>query len=290
MLHNRCANCGLENLPRAKFCATCGTPLTRQSKVQSPESKVENNSDARLQTLDSRPISYTPSHLAERIRIEQEAMEVRSGTDGERKTITALFADIKDSTALIEDLDPEEARQIIDPALKLMMDAVHHYEGYVAQSLGDGIFALFGAPLAHEDHPQRALYAALLMQEESKRYAERLLREYGISLQIRVGVNTGEVVLRSVRKDDLHADYVPVGHSTHLASRMESLASGGAIVVSEHTYKLTKGYFDFKALGEAKVKGVTEPIRVYEVSSGGFRSQPGAGWCDSLADSVKWNR
>src|SRR5262245_50074758 len=114
------------------------------------------------------PASYTPSHLAERIRAEQAALESRSSADGERKTITALFADIQDSTALIEDLDPEAARRLIDPALQLMMDAVHRYEGYVAQALGDGIFALFGAPIAHEDHPQRALYAALLMQHESK--------------------------------------------------------------------------------------------------------------------------
>src|SRR5215813_4905322 len=211
------------------------------------------------------PIVYTPPHLAERIRAEQAALEARGATDGERKTITALFADIKDSTALIEDLDPEAARRLLDPALQLMMDAVHRYEGFVVQPTGDGIFALFGAPLAHEDHPQRALYAALLMQEESKRYAEQLRREQGVNLQIRVGVNTGEVVLRSIRKDDLHTDYTPVGHSIHLASRMESLASGGAIVVSEHTYKLIGGYFECKALGEAKVKGVTEPIPIYEV-------------------------
>ena len=117
------------------------------------------------------PATYTPPHLAERIRAEQAALEARGGTDGERKTITALFADLKGSTALIEGLDPEEARAIIDPALQLMMDAVHRYEGYVAQALGDGIFALFGAPIAHEDHPQRALYAALRMQEEMRRYA-----------------------------------------------------------------------------------------------------------------------
>src|SRR5215813_13216395 len=180
------------------------------------------------------PASYTPPHLAERIRAEQVALEARSAVDGERKTITALFADIQDSTALIEDLDPEAARRLIDPALQLMMDAVHRYEGFVVQPTGDGIFALFGAPLAHEDHPQRALFAALLMQQESKRYAEQLRRDQGLNLQIRVGVNTGEVVLRSIRKDDLHTDYTPVGHSIHLASRMESLASGGAIVVSEH--------------------------------------------------------
>jgi class 3 adenylate cyclase len=210
-------------------------------------------------------VSYTPPHLAERIRAKQAAMEARGVTDGESKTITALFADIKDSTALIEDLDPEDARRLIDPALTLMMDAVHRYEGYVAQSLGDGIFALFGAPIAHEDHPQRALYAALRMQEESSRYAERLRREKGINFQLRVGVNTGEVVLRSIRKDDLHTDYVPVGHSTNLASRMESLAAGGSVVVSEHTHKLTEGYFEFKSLGAAQVKGVSEPINIYEV-------------------------
>src|SRR5262245_54427536 len=181
----------------------------------------------------SSPASYTPPHLAERIRAEQSMMEARSSTEGERKTITALFADIQDSTALIEDLDPEAARRLIDPALQLMMNAVHRYEGFVVQPTGDGIFALFGAPLAHEDHPQRALYAALLMQQESKRYAEQLRREQGINLQIRVGINTGEVVLRSIRKDDLHTDYTPVGHSIHLAARMESLASGGAVVVSE---------------------------------------------------------
>jgi class 3 adenylate cyclase len=174
-------------------------------------------------------------------------MEARGTTDGERKTITALFADIKGSMELIEDLDPEEARHIIDPALKLMMESVHRYEGYVAQSLGDGIFALFGAPLAHEDHPQRALYAALRMQEEIRRYAEKLRLEKGINLEIRVGVNTGEVVVRSIRKDDLHTDYVPIGHSTGLAARLESLATGGSIVVSEPTYKLSEGYFHFKA-------------------------------------------
>jgi len=141
----------------------------------------------------------------------------------------------------------------IDPALQLMMEAVHRYEGYVAQSLGDGIFALFGAPLAHEDHPQRALYAALRMQEENKRYAEKLRLEKGVNLQHRVGVNTGEVVVRSIRKDDLHTDYVPVGHSTSLAARMQNLATPGSILVTEHTYKLTEGYFECKPLGAAQM-------------------------------------
>jgi Adenylate and Guanylate cyclase catalytic domain len=139
-----------------------------------------------------RPITYTPRHLAERILAEQAALEARGAPDGERKTITALFADIKGSMDLLEDLDPEDARHLIDPALSLMMEAVHRYEGYVAQSLGDGIFALFGAPIAHEDHAQRALYAALRMQEEMRRYADRDRLQRGVPLQIRVGLNTGE--------------------------------------------------------------------------------------------------
>src|SRR3989449_6749310 len=215
------------------------------------------------------PASYTPPHLAERILAEQAALEARGVTEGERKTITALFADIKGSTALIEGLDPEEARAIIDPALQLMMDAVHRYEGYVAQALGDGIFALFGAPLAHEDHPQRALYAALRMQGEMRRYGDQVRLKHGAPLAMRVGVNTGEVVVRSIRKDDLHTDYVPVGHSTNLAARMEQMATPGSILVTAYTHKLTEGYFEFKALGEAQLKGVEEPLNVYEVLGAG---------------------
>ena len=215
------------------------------------------------------PASYTPQHLAERIRAEQQAMESRGATNGERKTITALFADLKGSTALIEGLDPEEARAIIDPALQLMMDAVHRYDGYVAQALGDGIFALFGAPIAHEDHPQRALYAALWMQEEMRGYADTLREQGRPPLLMRVGLNTGEVVVRSIQKDDLHADYVPVGHSTNVAARMEQLAAPGSILVSEYTHKLTDGYFAFKDMGKTQIKGVDEPLNVYEVVGAG---------------------
>src|SRR6266568_4702394 len=241
-----CAACATPNPPGSKFCSGCGSPLAAQPPAPGP-------------------LTYTPKHLAERILAEQAALEARATPDGERKTITALFADIKGSMELIEDLDPEEARRIIDPTLKLMMEAVHRYGGYVAQSTGDGIFALFGAPIAHEDHPQRALYAALRMQAESKRYAEKLRAEKGVNLQIRVGLNTGEVVLRSIRKDDLHTEYTPIGYSTSLAARMESLALPGSIVVSEHTYKLTEGYFEFKPLGAVRVKGVSEPVSIYEV-------------------------
>src|SRR3989449_3165877 len=269
-----CPSCQAENRPGARFCNECGTPLLAQPAASQRQarpgrqrdgqiakrSRKRPASDSGVRPLELAPASYTPRHLAQRILAEQAAMETRGATEGERKTITALFADIKDSTALIEDLDPEDARRLLDPALALMMDAVHRYEGYVAQALGDGIFALFGAPLAHEDHPQRALYAALRMQEESARYAEQLRREKGLNLQLRVGVNTGEVVVRSIRKDDLHTDYVPIGHSTNLASRLESLASAGGIVVSEHTYRLTEGDFEFRSLGEVKIKGVSAPL------------------------------
>src|SRR5262245_16011380 len=262
---NRCPNCGYENLTRAKFCGECGSPLTAQTQPPVSSSMFHVSGSHSPIPNPQPPVIYTPPHLAERIRAEQAAMEARGATEGERKTITALFADIKGSMDLIEPLDPEEARSIIDPALQLMMDAVHRYEGYVAQSTGDGIFALFGAPIACEDHPQRALYAALRMQEDGKQFAERLRREKGMNLQGRVGLNTGEMVLRSIHKDDLHTDYVPIGHATSLASRMESLATPGSIVVSEQTYKLTEGYFDFKALGAARVRGASEPVNIYEV-------------------------
>jgi class 3 adenylate cyclase len=190
--------------------------------------------------------------------------------EGERKTVTALFADIKGSMELIEDLDPEEARATVDSALKLMMDAVHRYEGYVAQSTGDGIFALFGAPVAHEDHPQRALYAALRMQEDLKRYSDRTRAEGRLPIQVRVSVNTGEVVVRTINTGPSHTEYTPIGHSTRLAARMQALAPIGSIATTEQVRKLCEGYFAFKAIGPTKVKGVAEPVNVYEVT--GFRA------------------
>src|SRR5262245_35307548 len=270
-----CPSCGREVRPSAKFCPTCGSPLAGQSSVQRLASSVQRSSGFGVRSSqplipDPRPpSSYTPPHLAQRILAEQAAMEARGTVEGERKVITALFADLKGSTALIEGLDPEEARAIIDPALQLMMDAVHRYEGYVAQALGDGIFALFGAPIAHEDHPQRALYAALRMQEEMRRYGDQVRLKGGPPLQLRVGINTGEVVVRSIRKDDLHTDYVPVGHSTNLAARMEQMATPGSILITDYTRKLTEGYFELKALGAAEIKGVEEPLNVYEVLGAG---------------------
>ena len=189
--------------------------------------------------------------------------------EGERKTVTALFADIKGSMDLMEDLDPEEARAMVDPALKLMIDAAHRYDGYIVQSTGDGIFALFGAPIAHEDHPQRALYAALRIQEEMRRYSAQLREAGNLPIEARVGVNTGEVVVRSIRTGAAHAEYTPIGHSTSLAARMQALAPTGSIAVTDYTRKLCEGYFAFKALGPTRVKGVSDPIEVYEVTGPG---------------------
>jgi class 3 adenylate cyclase/predicted ATPase len=183
----------------------------------------------------------------------------------ERKTVTALFADIKGSMELMEELDPEEARTLVDPALHLMIDAANHYGGYIVQSTGDGIFALFGAPVAHEDHAHRALYAALRMQNEMRKYSGRLREAGNPPLEIRIGVNTGEVVVRSIRTADAHTEYTPIGHSMNLAARMQTLASTGSIAIAETTQKLAVGYFEFKPLGPTRVKGVSEPINVYEV-------------------------
>ena len=173
--------------PQVKEEGERGLVWTGATPVPSSKFQVPSQ-DSKLRTLNPElsPVSYTPPHLAERIRAEQAALEARGASDGERKTITALFADLKGSTALIEGLDPEDARAIIDPALQLMMDAVYRYEGYVAQALGDGIFALFGAPIAHEDHPQRALYAALRMQDEMRRYADQVRLKQGTALSLRV--------------------------------------------------------------------------------------------------------
>src|SRR5215813_12407781 len=240
-LSPRCASCGAENRTDAKFCDSCGAAFGADATVAAPAEKMNDT-----------PIRVTETSAAENL-------------EGERKMVTALFADIKGSTELQQDLDPEEARAIIDPALKIMIDAARHYDGYV-QSAGDGIFALFGAPIAHEDHPQRALHAALRMQHEIRRYGDRLLQRGGIPIEIRVGINTGEVVMRPLKTGDSHAEYAPIGHTTNLASRMQAVARTGSVVVSEATRKLVEGYFQLKSIGPTRVKGVTEPVQVYEVT------------------------
>ena len=186
--------------------------------------------------------------------------------EGERKLVTALFVDIINSTGLGQDLDPEEARAIIDPALGLMIDAVRRYDGHVVQSTGDGIFALFGAPVAHEDHPQRSLYAALRLQDEIRRMSDRLRTEGRTPIEIRAGVNTGEVVVRSIKTGDRQTEYTPIGHTVNLASRMQSVANAGAIVISDSTRNLVEGYFALRSLGPTRVKGISDSVRVYEVA------------------------
>jgi class 3 adenylate cyclase/tetratricopeptide (TPR) repeat protein len=204
------------------------------------------------------PLAYTPAYLAEKILASRAALE------GERKQVTVFFADIKGSTELIEGLDPEEARRLLDPALHIMMEAVHRYEGTVNQVLGDGIMALFGAPVAHEDHAVRACYAALAMQAAMRRYTEEVRQSYGLELQIRVGLNSGEVVVRAIG-NDLHMDYSAVGQTTHLAARMEQLATPGSIRLTVATLRLAEGLVQVNALGRFPVKGLADPVEVFDL-------------------------
>jgi class 3 adenylate cyclase/tetratricopeptide (TPR) repeat protein len=204
------------------------------------------------------PLVYTPAHLAEKILLSKTALE------GERKLVTVLFADLKGSMELLADRDPEDARQLLDPVLEHMMAAVHRYEGTVNQVMGDGIMALFGAPLAHEDHAARACYAALAMQEAMRRYSEEVRRTHGMTVQMRVGLNSGEVVVRAIG-NDLHMDYSAIGQTTHLAARMEQLATSGSILLTAGTLQLAEGFIRVQALGPVPVKGLADPVEVFEL-------------------------
>jgi class 3 adenylate cyclase len=245
-LESLCPSCRASNPASNKFCNECGAPLGQAA----PAGKF------------SSPDSYTPKHLAEKILTSKSALE------GERKQVTVLFADMKGSMELLADRDPEDARKLLDPILKHMMEAVHRYEGTVNQVMGDGIMALFGAPLAHEDHAVRACYAALRMQESVKRYAEGVRRTEGISIQIRVGLNSGEVVVRSIGSD-LKMDYTAVGQTTHLAARMEQMATPGSVLITPEALRLAEAFVQVKSLGPVTVKGLTEPLEVYEVNGVG---------------------
>jgi class 3 adenylate cyclase/tetratricopeptide (TPR) repeat protein len=267
----RCSNCQAENPADARFCNECGRALARRcdrcGRTNPAGAKFCNECGANLTERAGAEdhSEITADGTANPIRIDHpETASI--ATDGERKTVTALFADIKGSTELMEDLDPEEARALVDPALQLMIDAARRYDGYIVQSTGDGIFALFGAPIAHEDHPQRTLYAALRMQERIREYAAQLRAEGRPPIEIRVGVNTGEVVVRSIKTGERSTEYTPIGHTTNLASRLQTLAPTGAIVVSSATARLVAGYFELKSMGPVKVRGVSEPVVTYEVN------------------------
>jgi class 3 adenylate cyclase/predicted ATPase len=260
----RCSKCAAENPDGAKFCVECASPFARRCS----SCGKENPPRAKFCLECSKPIDSRPAATRETLESPVRVSTVADGAqlDGERKTVTALFADIKGSTELEQDLDPEEARAIVDPALKLMIEAVRRYDGYIVQSTGDGIFALFGAPVAHEDHPQRALYAALRMQEELRRFGSKLQAEGRAPIEIRVGVNTGEVVVRSIATGATQVEYTPIGHTTNLASRLQSIARTGSIAASEATRRFCEGYFTLKPLGPTRVKGVSESVNVYEVT------------------------
>jgi class 3 adenylate cyclase/tetratricopeptide (TPR) repeat protein len=204
------------------------------------------------------PLSYTPAHLVEKIFLSKTALE------GERKQVTVLFADLKGSMELLADRDPEDARAILDPVLERLMAAVHRYEGTVNQVMGDGIMALFGAPIAHEDHAVRACYAALAMQTSVQQYAAEVQRTRGVPIHIRVGLNSGEVVVRSIGSD-LHMDYTAVGPTTHLAARMEQMAMPGSILLTPAVLGLAEGFVQVSTLGPVPVKGLEAPVDVYEL-------------------------
>ena len=243
-LESACPGCGHAYLPGSRFCNECGKPLATSS-VAAPG-------------LAS-PQSYTPRYLAEKILTSRSALE------GERKQVTVLFADMKGSLELLADRDPEEARKLLDPVLERMMEAVHRYEGTVNQVMGDGIMALFGAPLAHEDHAVRACYAALAMQQAIRRYTAEIRREHGIEVQIRVGLNSGEVVVRAIGSD-LRMDYSAVGQTTHLAARMEQLATPGSTRLTGETLRLAEGFVEVVPIGPVPVKGMASPVEVFELA------------------------
>jgi len=247
-LEAACASCGEPNRLGAKFCKKCGQPLVQAGAAGSVAAPKFAS-----------PQAYTPKHLAEKILTSKSALE------GERKQVTVLFADLKGSMELLADRDPEEAQKLLDPVLERMMEAVHRYEGTVNQVMGDGIMALFGAPLAHEDHAVRACYAALRMLESVRRYAEEVHKAEGVPIQIRVGLNAGEVVVRSIGSD-LRMDYSAVGQTTHLAARMEQMAKPDSILITPDVLRLAEGFVVVSSLGTRTVKGLSEPIELYELT------------------------
>jgi class 3 adenylate cyclase len=227
-----------------KFCGECGKRL------------VEAKARPFLDT--SHPQPYTPKHLADQI------LSNRSALEGERKLVTVLFADVAHFTALSEELDPEEVHQILDGCFQILMEQIHRFEGAINQFTGDGVMALFGAPLAHEDHAQRACHAALAIQKAMGEYGERLKRSHGLDFQLRIGLNSGPVVVGKIG-DDLRMDYTAIGDTTNLASRMQSLAQPGTILASQHTHRLVQDFFQFQSQGVLPVKGKEEPQEAYQL-------------------------
>ena len=249
-----CPKCGSENLLRDKFCGDCGHELRVPKEVPS----VDCN----------QPQSYTPKFLADKI------LTTPSSIEGERKLVTVLFADVANSTAIFDKLDPEEVHQIMDGCFRILLNEVHRYKGTINQFRGDGIMALFGAPQAHEDHAQRACYAALAIQGALKGYSEELKEKFGLKFKMRIGINSGAVVVGSIG-DDLRRDYTADGNTTNLASRMEGIAKPGTVLISLNTYRIVSQYFETTSLGKVKVKGMKEPLEVYELKEKACKPQFG---------------
>ena len=267
----KCPNCQHDNIANAKFCEQCAAPLGQVcadcGSAVSPTAKFCQQCGHLLKRAgdDTRSTllkSHTPPHLVDKILTSRAALE------GERKQVTVLFADIKGSMELLADRDPEDAKKLLDPVLERMSEAVHRYEGTIHRIMGDGIMALFGAPLAHEDHAVRACYAALRMQETVARYADEVQRSHGVPVTIRVGLNSGEIVISAIG-NDLHMEYTVVGETVHLANRMEQMAMPGSVLITADTLKLAEGYIATKSLGRVPVKGLVDPIQIYEVTGAG---------------------
>jgi class 3 adenylate cyclase len=248
----RCPACGKGQRPQARFCDACGTPLAGGMSVPTTDSSAAARP----------PTSYTPRHLAERILTEGRALR------GERKEVTVLFVDVQGSTELAGALDPEEFHAVLDGAFQIMLDAVHRWEGTVNQFTGDGIMALFGAPIAHEDHARRACHAALEIQRGFGEYAARLRREKGFGIQVRLGLNSGPVVVGAIG-DDLRMDYTAQGLTTNLAARMQQAADPGSIVMAPPTSRLVEGYFRVRPLGVLHVRGAAEPVEAFVLDGEG---------------------
>jgi class 3 adenylate cyclase len=265
----KCPGCEFENREGAKFCLQCGEKLELRcpecGKVLPPQAKFCDEcghsflEPAEVSPIDYfQPQSYTPKFLADRI------LTSRSAIEGERKLVTVLFADVAHYTAISEKLDPEEVHQIMDGCFKILMDEIHRYEGTINQFTGDGVMALFGAPLAHEDHAQRACHAALSIQGAICGYGQRIKKDTGQEFKMRIGLNSGPVIVGSIG-DDLRMDYTALGDTTNLASRMQGMAGPSTTVVSAHTYRLTRDFFEFKPLGKCEVKGKEQLQEAFEL-------------------------
>ena len=266
-----CPACQQSNPPGARFCIACGSSLTGQAAITSVPT-VDSGPTAARNEAPRRPKGI---HL---VTLPKRSWPRRDALQGERKQVTVLFADVVGSTELIGDRDPEDAQRLLDGAVQRMVGAVHRYEGTVSRLQDDGLMALFGAPIAHEDHALRACYAAMAMLETIRGYAAEVREADSAALQLRVGLNSGEVIVRLI-SDDLHMDYTAMGQTVHLAARMEQSAEPGTIRLTTETLALAEGQVQVRSIGAEQVRGLADPIEIYELlgaDSGRTRLQAAA--------------